>query len=116
MTGVEILATEEVAVGFAFNWLALFITFGAVLVVFVLFGIHMSLKHNNLQHILVGVIVGTIMGILFGVAMGSGLEIPTLYENYYKVTISDEVKMNEFLEKYEIIDQEGKIYTVRERD
>lgn len=33
----------------------------------------------------------------------------------YKVIISDEVSMNEFLDKYEIIDQEGKIYTVRER-
>lgn len=32
----------------------------------------------------------------------------------YKVTISDEVSLNEFFDKYEIIDQEGKVYTVRE--
>ena len=32
----------------------------------------------------------------------------------YKVTIDDSVSMNEFLEKYEILDQEGKIYTVKE--
>ena len=32
----------------------------------------------------------------------------------YKVTINDSVKMNDFLEQYEIIDQEGKIYTVKE--
>ena len=33
----------------------------------------------------------------------------------YKVTIDDSVSMNEFLDKYEILDQEGKIYTVKER-
>ena len=33
----------------------------------------------------------------------------------YKVTIEDSVSMNEFLDKYEIIDQEGKIYTVKEK-
>ena len=34
----------------------------------------------------------------------------------YKVTIDDSVSMNEFLDKYEILDQEGKIYTVREKE
>lgn len=34
----------------------------------------------------------------------------------YKVTIDDSVSMNEFLNKYEIINQEGKIYTVKEKE
>jgi uncharacterized protein YacL len=34
----------------------------------------------------------------------------------YQVTIDDSVSMNEFLDKYEILDQEGKIYTVKERE
>ena len=34
----------------------------------------------------------------------------------HKVTIDDFVSMNEFLDKYEILDQEGKIYTVKERE
>ncbi len=33
----------------------------------------------------------------------------------YEVIVDDSVSMNEFLDKYEIIDQEGKIYTVKER-
>lgn len=33
----------------------------------------------------------------------------------YQVTISDEVNFNEFDAKYEILDQEGKIYTVKEK-
>ena len=34
----------------------------------------------------------------------------------YKVTIDETVSMVKFMDKYEIIDQEGKIYTVRERE
>lgn len=33
----------------------------------------------------------------------------------YKVIVDDTVYMNEFLGKYEILDQDGKIYIVRER-
>lgn len=33
----------------------------------------------------------------------------------YKVTIDDSVSFNEFIEKYEIIDSEGKVYTVKEK-
>lgn len=32
----------------------------------------------------------------------------------YKVTISEDVKLVEFLERYEILDTEGEIYTIRE--
>ena len=37
------------------------------------------------------------------------------YETRYQVTVNDSVSMNEFQNKYEIIEVEGKIYTVRER-
>ena len=37
------------------------------------------------------------------------------YETRYQVTVDDSVSMNEFQDKYEIIEMEGKIYTVRER-
>ena len=37
-------------------------------------------------------------------------------EYEYKVTIDDSVSMNDFLDKYEILDQEGKIFTVKERE
>ena len=36
------------------------------------------------------------------------------YEIHYQVTVDDSVSMNEFQSKYEIIEVEGKIYTVRE--
>lgn len=60
---------------------------------------------------------GTIIFMIIGVVAGIGFaknQMPAEYETQYKVTISDEVSMNDFLARYEIIDQEGKIYTVRE--
>ena len=46
----------------------------------------------------------------------SGCLIPKdKYETRYQVTVDNSVSMNEFQNKYEIIEVEGKIYTVRER-
>lgn len=64
----------------------------------------------------------TLCAVCVGIAVfGLGMIIFSCTENEhdinyveYKVTISNEVSMNKFFDKYEIIDQEGKIYTVRE--
>lgn len=37
------------------------------------------------------------------------------YETHYQVTVDNSVSMNEFQNKYEIIEVEGKVYTIRER-
>ena len=113
MTGVEILATQEVATAFAFNWpmcvcLTILITAVLTLIGFL----------EDVDNLCGGWIIGLCIGLVFGSACGiasakdSGT--PTTYETQYKVTISDEVSMNDFLECYEIVSQEGKIYTVRE--
>jgi hypothetical protein len=114
MNGVEILATEEVVAAYAFNWVGFFVTWCAVIAIFLVAGLIVSLKYGDLTLFLAFVVVGVVMGIIFGIFLGSGCRVPIAYENQYKVTISDEVQMNEFFEKYKIVDQEGKIYTVRE--
>lgn len=115
MDGVEILAMKEVATAFTFNWIASFICFGVIFTIFILVGFAMSVHFDDWRQMIVGLIAGTLLGAAFGCAFGCGLETPTKFENQYKVIISDEVSMNEFLDRYEIIEQEGKIYTVRER-
>ena len=37
------------------------------------------------------------------------------YQTIYEVTVSDDVNFNEFNSKYEVVKQNGLIYTVRER-
>lgn len=116
MSGVEILATEEVGINLVFNWTAFWIVasilFGASLII----GTTLSIVDHDWSGLAIGVVLGMIFGSIFGCFVGVGQQKPTEFETHYKVTISDEVSMNEFTEKYEIIDQDEKIYTIREKN
>ena len=113
MNGVEILSTQEVEIEYDFNSTAFCIAFGIVCFIFIIYGIYQSIKFYDWigYYIVLGLILGIAIGLLVGTTFGT----PSKYETQYKVAVSDEVLMNEFNEKYEIVEQEGKIYTVRER-
>ena len=114
MTGVEILAIEEVAVAFTFSW-KVFLVCSPVFFIVIAAVVGITTFDDCIGNSLIlGLICGVIFGPLFGVLLARDTAI-TEYETHYKVTISEDVKMTEFLERYEIVDQEGKIYTVRER-
>lgn len=114
MTGVEILASNEILVKSAFNWSLFWITYGAMVFCLSLFGIIISLRVADWNALAIFIVIALPFGALGGAAVGATYSIPTKYETQYKVTISDDILMNDFLEQYEILDQEGKIYTVRE--
>ena len=112
MNGVELLNQIEIM---KTVWSAeiFLITFSVCLLLGLVLGIAIGLvEHDILVNITIGLICGLVVGGLIGLLLGVGTKkIPTgTYE--YQVTISDEVNLNEFFEKYEIISQEGKIYTV----
>lgn len=116
MTGVEILAASEVAVGAGFSITAALGVFGLTFGLFIFGGIFASILSDDWGNMGIGILAGIMIGLVFGTGVGLGEGMLTKYETHYKVIISDEVSMNDFLERYEIMDQEGKIYTVRERD
>jgi hypothetical protein len=119
MTGVEILAVEEVAVAFGMDW-AMFILFGMLfsLVLGVLAWAAAEESNASVWGTRISVVVALLVSFTLSGLMGANLETgePTEFETHYKVTITDEVPMNEFLERYEIVDQDGKIFTVKEAD
>lgn len=56
----------------------------------------------------------SIVAVITFLALYENIKVPTgKYE--YQVTIDKSVSMTEFYEKYEIIDVEGKIYTIKEK-
>ena len=116
MTGVEILAVEEVATGFAFNWTVALISGGIIALICTLTIAVFGISPVDWEDWLFCITIGLIVGALFGALFGCVNQTPVDYETQYKVSISDEVSINEFSEKYEIIEQDGKIYTVRERE
>lgn len=115
MNGVEILSSKQVAIAWEYNWNAFWIAFGIIFFIVVLLCIVQSIESGDWSYLSAGSVVGIIVGALLSAMIGDLAETPIKYANQYKVTISDEVSMNEFNAKYKIIDQEGKIYTVRER-
>jgi ABC-type polysaccharide transport system permease subunit len=116
MNGVEILSSAEVACEFAFNWTSFWITFGIILGAFVCVSIWKVVDGSHRWQLIPSfAVIGIVAGIIVGSSIGYGTRLPVDYETHYKVTIDDSVSMNDFLDKYEILDQEGKIYTVKER-
>lgn len=115
MSGVDILATQEVAVDFIFNWTVFWIVFGLCTLAGLIIGI-VGVIRDGCDWVIIPTIMAilALFGGMFGCLFGTGLEKPVAYETQYKVIISDEVSMTDFLEKYEIVSTEGKIYTVRE--
>lgn len=116
MNGVEILTSAQVATEWVFNWSAFWITLGLTFGVCLIAGIWYTVTDQCDWVIIPSIsIVSIIFGSMFGAGIGKATEIPTTYETQYKVTISDEVSMAEFYEHYEVIEQDGKIFTVREK-
>jgi len=116
MNGVEILSSE-IIYETTMSWLPFFITIGICAVIGFVAGGQGTFGFDVVDGMfgaLTGVMAGAILGLLI-----SGMTIRQTDEIAYikhKVTIDDSVSMNEFLDKYEILDQEGKIYTVKERE
>lgn len=109
MTGVEVLATQEIVTGYSFSWSIYLIAFAAIAIVMTIISI------LTIEDVIISLIIGCIFGALLAM-LPARFMCPSEYVTQYKVTISDEVSMNEFLSKYEIISQEGHIYTVRSRE
>ena len=116
MTGVEILSSATIYETEVYWWfIPLFASIGLVI------GLCISIKEwidcgFDVEYILWTLSLTFAFGFVgcLGVVM-SEHETDTVDYIEYKVTIDDSVSMNEFLDKYEILDQEGKIYTVKEK-
>lgn len=109
MEGIEILSIGSIGINQVFNWNAA-IAGGLVL------GFLCSLYgFFNTDSPLVGIAVFVIMGLFFGFILGISVEkyadtVPT-----YKVTVNDTISINEFYERYEVLEQDGKIFTIKEK-
>ena len=116
MQGVEILTSSQIVTEWTTNWTGFWITTIVVFAILLTIGILKYIETYSVGEIIgygfIGVAFGLIGGALFGQVL---LSTPAEYEIRYKVTISDQVSMTEFYEHYEVIDQDGKIFTVREK-
>jgi hypothetical protein len=117
MNGVEILTAEEVVTETTTNWWLAGIVWLVIVVIAGIIGFFCSDYYERYQGAVVGYcLIGVLVGMIPFILIGAFTTKPVTYETHYKVTIDSSVSMTEFMDKYDIIDQEGKIYTVRERE
>lgn len=116
MQGVEILTSAQVVTEWTTNWTSFWIATIVTFAILLTIGILRYTETYDVGEIIGYVFMGVAFGLISGVLSGHVLlSTPAEYETRYKVTISDEVSMTEFYEHYEVIDQDGKIFTVREK-
>ena len=107
--GIEILAQSEIMASPSWTgWILVMLGIGIV-------GILMGLAFD-FDWLFVTGIVGGLMGIVgvFFVLIINPKEPTGRYE--YQVTIDDNVSFTEFYENYEVVGQNGKIWTIRDKD
>lgn len=116
MNGVTILNTihesnvAEIVVG---------IVFALVSIVCLAWIVHIIIEERDCYDIILWVLtVILIAALLFGVVAGilSIVHATTVDEIAYEITIDENVSFKEFNEKYEIVEQRGDIYVVKEID
>ena len=112
LEGIEILAQTEIMKNP--DWTSLFFT---AMIVFILLGFSMAITGAivNMWKLIacgVGLAIGTFVA-SFIIGVNISQEPTGRYE--YQVIIDGSVSFSDFNEKYEVIDQNGKIYTIREK-
>lgn len=116
MDGVTILNEFEVVTRTVFNWeyfwWGALIGAGIGLIVATIFG----LRENDWGAFFIGLgVFCMIIELIVGLISGCVAPKPVEYETHYEVSINEEANMQEFMDKYEIIETRGLIYTVREK-
>jgi hypothetical protein len=115
MKGVEIITSTQVVTEMTSNAVVTWVTFGVALFIMALIGVKVATKEKSIGFFLICLVVGLVVSCMSGsIAAGITTE-PTAYETHYKVIVDESVGLSEFTSYYEILDQEGKIYIVRER-
>ena len=110
MTGVEILSSQPIYNTYLPEWCALI----GVLLVFVTLMVSVELLVDYRFWGIVTLLIGAIFSIsLICLALSSNKASVKYWE--HKVIIDDSVSMTEFMKKYEPIEQDGKIWIIKEK-
>ena len=117
MTGVHILNQFEVVTKTVFSWESFW--WGAligVIIGFITAGVVGLQEGDWLAFFVCLGICCTVFVLIVGM-LGGGVLMrkPVEYETRYEVSINENVNRQEFMDKYEIIETRGSIYTVREK-
>ena len=117
MEGIQILNQFEVVTETIFSWDAFWVGLGLGAAIGLVAAILFGLFAEDFEAFIAGCIFYVpIVGLLCGLLSGASVaREPTAWETHYEVMINEEVSMQDFMDKYEIIETRGTIYTIKER-
>lgn len=116
MSGMEILDTQIITtITGGFNFPVFIATFFLSCIIGLIIGLCCG---DDEFGPIGGTLLGCLTGLCIGALLGAASSTPFVEktEIQYKVTLSDEVSLNDFLARYEILEQEGKILTIVEKE
>ena len=115
MDGITFLATNSIYMEPSI-YAEIGVIFGICGTVGFLIGAFMLFAEDQTGSFIFGIVA--IVCFMLAIISGNAIErrASTFSHYEYKVLIDDSVSLNEFNEKYEILNQEGQIYTVIERE
>lgn len=112
MEGVQFLLRDPVYIteySWGFSWEGLlYIVIAIVLFIYFI----VAFKRNRYGDFLFGMLFTILYALISLIAFSIGTETEVYSHSEYQVTISDDVKLKEFMENYEIVDVKGEIYTI----
>ena len=106
LKGVEILSVNE---GMPMSVTIFLLVLCGICFILVGFLFFSSITEGSGGGVVLSVLFGVFLAFLTFIAIDEGFHpTPT-----YKVTVDDSVSMNEFYDRYEVINTEGKIYSIQ---
>lgn len=117
ISGIEVLAQEEILYTPLWASALLLIGFIFMMVCFVaaIIFYNKNLRGEESIKPLIRIVLLFCLSIIIGYVGSENSDLHT--ESYtYDVTITDEAKLEDFLEQYEIIDEKEDVYTIKEKN
>ena len=116
LKGITILNSYDIITPEWSNTFFPAIVFGFIAVCLISIFIYMLSNSKRINDVFVTSFIVILFALFSMVASIHGFtHLPEKYQTRYEVTISDDVNFNEFNSKYEIVTQNGLIYTIIEK-
>ena len=115
MIGINYLTSNQVVTEWAPDMTVFWSILAIMFIIFFIAGIIAAIQEDNIIPCLLFIAIGILIGLLFGAIGAEIARVPAQHEIQHQVTITDDANIQEFLDKYEVVKQDGEIFTIREK-
>jgi hypothetical protein len=112
MDGVTVLNTYEEIIGHSWGWSPLGIIVGIFGIAVIIFAYYAAIAGSDASTLFIS-LPGVFL-LLCGISISASTT--PIYETHLQVIVDETCNINEFFEKYELIERQGEIYIIAEKE